>query len=128
MYKSKDIEQMKFDCFYNGVEYMDYKNCDIKELNRFLYDWEYINGRKWKPIYLGKSNLNTEAELFAIIDTLYKHNYITCFCGEIERDMHGFLHGESSLLKQVQESNFREVQEKKRVKYMNKRYKNEKSI
>lgn len=122
-----------FDCFYIGTEYADKINLDFKELSRFLDDCETMFGRKWEPIFLSDFRIS-DSYLCHIINTLCKHNYVTCLSGEMKRvaigkliynskglepSSHGYnLYGESSLLKHAQESNYRERQKALQAKYL----------
>ena len=124
-YKLKDMKSMIFDCFYIGTEYIDRTNLNFKELVGFLDDCETMFGCKWEPIFLSDYRIS-DSFLCHIINTLYKHGYVTCLNGEMIRvkigkllynnkglkpSSHGYnLYGESSLLKHAQESNYRERQ------------------
>ena len=118
-YKVSEIKKMSFDCFHRTGEYMDHWKMDLRELNRFLCDCEYMFGKKWEPIYL--SSDWSDSSMCAIIDTLDKHGYTTCFTGETNRDLRGKLEGHSSLLSYVKNSNFRQRCEKKRLKRIRER-------
>lgn len=126
---------MMFDCFYIGTEYVDKINLNFKELSRFLDDCETMFGCKWEPIFLSDFRIS-DSYLCHIINTLYKHGYVTCLSGEmiratigklvynskgLEPSSHGYnLYGESSLLKHVQESNYKERQKALQAKYLKK--------
>lgn len=116
MYKVKEIKNMKFDCFYMGTEYMDHWQMDLKELDRFATDCEYMFGNKWEPIFI--KSFYSDASLCTIVDLLYKHNYITCFSGEMDREFNGTLTGHSTLLEYVKNSNYKERCEKARQKWL----------
>lgn len=134
-YKIKDIKSMVFDCFYVGTEYMDHFHLNFQELSRFLDECESMFGSKWEPIFLRSFKISDEY-LCHIINTLYKHKYVTCLNGEMMRcsigtliynskglkpSSHGHnLYGESSLLKHVRESNYKERQKALQVKYLKK--------
>ena len=107
----------RFDIFYNGVEYMDQKNLTAKEVDDFLCDMEYIHGQKWTPIFLSNKNYS-KPHFFHIVYTLWLHNYIVCYHGEIERAwVSKELSGKGSILPEVLESDYQEKQERKRIKY-----------
>lgn len=124
---------MVFDCFYIGTEYIDKANFNFNELCRFLDDCETMFGRKWEPIFLCDYKVS-DSYLCHIINTLYKHNYVTCLSGEMTRvtigkliynskglepSSHGYnLYGESLLLKYAQESNYKERQKALQAKYL----------
>ena len=126
---------MIFDCFYIGTEYMDKANLDFKELVRFLDDCETTFGRKWEPIFLSDFRIS-DSFLCHIVNTLYKHGYVTCLNGEMIRikigkllynnnglkpSSHGYnLYGESSLVKHAQESNYKERQKALQAKCLKK--------
>lgn len=115
-YKISEIKKMSFDCFHKTGEYMDHWKMDLRELDRFMCDCEIMFGKKWEPIHL--SSDWSDATMCAIIDTLSKHNYITCFTGEMDRDLRGRLEGHSSLMDYVKNSNFRQRCEKNRLKWL----------
>ena len=114
---------------------MDKINLNFKELVRFLDDCETTFGRKWEPIFLSDFRIS-DSFLCHIVNTLYKHGYVTCLNGEMIRvkigkllynnkglkpSSHGYnLYGESSLLKHAQESNYKERQKALQVKYLKK--------
>ena len=116
MYKSKEIKDMKFDCFYNGVEYMDHWNMDLKELDRFATDCEQMFGKKFEPIFI--RSFYSDAALCNLVMLLYRHNYITCFNGEMSREFNGTLTGNSTLLEYALKSNYKERCEKARQKWL----------
>ena len=113
----------RFDIFYNGTEYVDHKNLTIKEVDDFLCDMEYVHGQKWTPIYLPNKNYS-KPHFFHIVYTLWLHNYIVCYNGEIERAwMSKELSGVGSILPEVLKSNYQQEQERKRIKNANNRNK-----
>lgn len=120
MYKSKEIKNMIFDVFHKTGEYMDNWQFNLKELDNFLCDCEYMFGKKWEPIYL--SQFYSDATLCHIVNILYKHGYIVCFKGELDREFNGTLNGKSTLLDYAQNSKYRDRQEKARLKKYYKKY------
>lgn len=120
MYKSKEIKQMSFDCFHKTGEYMDHWKMSFSDLSNFLADCEYMFERKWEPIFLGGNAYEkpSDAYLCHIVNTLYKHNYITCFTGELGREFNGTLTGHSTLLDYTQHSDYKERQRKKQQKWL----------
>lgn len=114
----KLTKDSRFDVIYNGTEYMDRKNLTLQELSKFLGECEYMFGRKWEPIYLGnRTSKMTLPEFYHIVYTFKKHNYLVCNPGEIDKTL--FRHeliGESSVIKEMESSNYRKKQEKKREK------------
>jgi len=134
-YKIKDIKNMVFDCFYSGTEYMDHIHLNFQELSRFLDECESMFRNKWEPIFLSSYKISDiYIYLCHVINTLYKHKYVTCLNGEMIRCSIGTLiynskglkpsshehnlYGESSLLKHAQESNYKERSEALRIKYL----------
>lgn len=113
----KFTKYSRFDVIYNGTEYMDHKNLTLQELRRFLWDCEEMFGKQWEPIYLGRTSKITLPEFYHMVYTFKKHNYLVCNPGEIGRTL--FRHeliGESSIVKEMESSNYRKKQEKKREK------------
>lgn len=107
----------RFDVIYNGTEYIDHKNLTLKELGHFLWECEEMFGKQWEPIYLGRTSKITLPEFYHMVYTFKKHNYLVCKPGEIDRTL--FRHeliGESSIIKEMESSNYRKKQEKKREK------------
>ena len=83
---------MVFDCFYMGTEYIDKTNLSFKELERFLEECETIFGCKWEPIFLSDYKIS-DSFLCHIVNTLYKHGYVTCLNGEMIRVKFVVIHG-----------------------------------
>ena len=123
MYKTKEIKQMSFDCFHKTGEYTDHWRMNFTDLSNFLADCEYMFERKWEPIFLDSTGYGkpSDAYLCHIVNTLYEHNYITCFTGELERELHGTLTGHSTLLEYAQNSDYKERQRKKQQKWLKER-------
>ena len=114
---------MSFDCFHKTGEYMDHWKMNFIDLGNFLAECEYMFGRKWEPIFLGRTSSEkpSDAYLCHIVNTLYKHNYITCFTGELDREFNGALTGYSTLLDYAQHGDYKERQRKKQQKWLKER-------
>lgn len=124
----KITKDAKFDCFYNGTEYMDQKNLSLSELYNFIGEWAEAMGKRRKYLfgseigwYAPKNYRNVNiVKLLNHVKLAYEElNYIVCIPGEITREpfRKQELHGESSLIKEVYESNYIQKQEKLRKKY-----------
>lgn len=95
----------KYDAFYVGTGlYEDVKNLTVSEVDGLLCDCEYKSGNMWLPIVIPKGMC--KLRFFNIIYTLYLHNYIIAYSGDLERYEDNSLCGENKLLDEVLGSNF----------------------
>lgn len=99
-------------------QYFDHKNQSLQDMAKFLWECEQMFGTKWEPIYLGKSNKITLPEFYHMVYTFKKHNYIVALPGELYREpfRDKELKGTSSIVLEMEQSNYRAKQEKKRIK------------
>ena len=120
MYKPKEIKNMEFAIYHKTGEYMDLYKLNFDELNEFFSNCEYMFGKKWEPIYVDIWKPN-DSLLCHLVNMFYKHGYIVCFRGELDREFNGTLIGHSTLLDYAQQSDYRQKCEKNRLKYIKKK-------
>lgn len=124
----KITKDTKFDMFYNGTEYMDHKQLTISDLYNEIATWAECMGKNRKYLYGSEigwyapknyRNIN-KIKLLNYAKIAYEQlNYIVCITGEVQRESFSkILVGESSVLKEVYESNYIQKQEKLRKKYI----------